>query len=69
MPCVIGGVDYMQYVKGHVGRKSTVTLTIRCIHCDHSCVDNGIPEEYGGMKYEGECIWEYEIEESSPTRE
>ena len=62
MPCVIGGVDYMQYVKGHVVRKSTVTLTIRCIHCDHSCVDNGIPEEYGGMKYGGECIWEYEIE-------
>ena len=52
----------MQYLKGHVGRKSTVVLTIRCIHCNHSCVDNGIPEEYGGMKYGGECVWEYEIE-------
>lgn len=59
----------MQYLKGHVGRKSTVVLTIRCIHCNHSCVDNGIPEEYSGMKYGGECVWEDKLEESSSTRE
>ena len=59
---MIGGVDYMQYVKAHIGRKSTVVLTIRIIPCNHSFIDNGVPEEHGGMKYGGECVWEYETE-------
>ena len=50
------------WVKQHVGMKSQVILTISCVRPNHSSLDNRVPEEYGGMKYGGECIWEYEIE-------
>ena len=68
MPCVIGKTDFMMWVKQHVGMKSQVILTISCVRPNHSSLDNRVPEEYGGMKYRGECVWEYEIEGFWSTR-
>ena len=50
------------WVKQHVGMKSQVILTISSVEIYDSSLENRVPEEYGGMKYGGECIWEYEIE-------
>ena len=52
----------MEYVKAHVGRKEQIVLTISSIRCNHSSLENRVPEEFGGMHYGGECVWEYEIE-------
>ena len=52
----------MEYVKAHVGSKEQIVLTISSDEIYDSPLENRVPEEYGGMKYGGECIWEYEIE-------
>ena len=62
MPCIVDGFDYMEYVKKHVGTKSNVIRTISSSRHDHLSLENRVPEEYGGMHYGGECVWEYEIE-------
>ena len=52
----------MKWVKQRIGMKSQVILTISSVEIYDSSLENRVPEEYGGMKYGGECIWEYEIE-------